>query len=169
MAILNSDHLLDLAEALLKPPSPGAPRQAGLRRAVSSAYYGVFHFTLTRACDEFIGVSKRSTPEYRLCYRSIEHGRIREVCADAAKPKMPLKYKAYLPAAMLGAEIQAFSEAFIDLQEKRHAADYDPSARFRLLDARVTVETARTALRRFGDAPGDDCRTFLALLLFRPR
>jgi hypothetical protein len=55
MPVLNPDHLFDQAERLVATTAGGAPRQADLRRAVSSVYYGLFHAILTAAADLFVG------------------------------------------------------------------------------------------------------------------
>ena len=54
MATLNPDHLLDQAERLTTAPGSGPPRQADLRRAISTAYYAVFHAIATDAADQFV-------------------------------------------------------------------------------------------------------------------
>jgi len=48
-------------------PRGGAPRQADLRRAISSAYYAVFHAIMAEAADDFVGSTHRHTPRYALC------------------------------------------------------------------------------------------------------
>jgi hypothetical protein len=70
------DHLFDQADRLagrltVPPASETEPRQTDLRRAISAAYYALFHFTLAAASDLFVGRDKRSTPEYRMTYRSV--------------------------------------------------------------------------------------------------
>ncbi|MGH7031514.1 MAG: hypothetical protein ACREE9_01270 [Stellaceae bacterium] len=92
MAILNPEHLFEQAEKLIAPSQTGAPRQVDLRRAVSSAYYGLFHATLTAAADQFIGVTKQSTPQYSLVYRSVDHRSLRALCLEVLKPTLPAKY-----------------------------------------------------------------------------
>jgi len=54
VATLNPDHLFEQAERLVAPPPAGPPRQVDLRRAISAAYYGLFHFCLIAAADEFV-------------------------------------------------------------------------------------------------------------------
>ena len=52
----NPEHLFEQAERLVEPlPSEAEPRQTDLRRALSAAYYGLFHFTLAAATDMFFG------------------------------------------------------------------------------------------------------------------
>lgn len=169
MPILNPDHLFDQAEKLLAPPPAGPPRQVDLRRAISAAYYGVFHFVLTAAADEFVGVTKRATVRYALVYRSVDHRGLRDLCNEMKKSQLSAKYDRTAPASGFGANIQAFASAFIELQEKRHAADYDPSIRVKTSDALLALSTARSAVRRFTGANATRRKAFLSLVLFAPR
>jgi hypothetical protein len=49
------EDLLEQARVLAKLDTRGKPRQANLRRAVSSLYYALFHFLVERACRAIIG------------------------------------------------------------------------------------------------------------------
>lgn len=169
MTILNPDHLFEQAERLIGRPSSGPTRQVDIRRAISAAYYGLFHATLAGAADLFVGVTKRSSNLYALAYRSVDHGSFRDLCFEARKTQLPQKYRQYVTAGAFGANIQDFAGAAIDLQEKRHSADYDPSIRVKISDAILAIKTARDALVRFNAADSDQREAFLGLLLFRPR
>lgn len=162
-------HFFEQADELSRPPAAGAPRQVNLRRAISAAYYGVFHYLLASVADEFVGVGGRGTPRYALVYRSIDHGAVRELCAEAKKQSMPAKYAKYVPGGAFGLELQTFAGAFLELQERRHSADYDPSVRIKLSDARLAIATARSAVAQYGGADEDQRKRFLTLLAFRPR
>src|ERR1700752_1529416 len=122
VATLNHRHLFEQQERLAAAPAAGPPRQVNLRRAISAAYYGVFHFIITSAADQLIGVTKRSTGEYGRGYRSIDHRALRELCEDLRKPTPPAKYASHQPATGFGPNIAAFATAFVELQEKRHSA-----------------------------------------------
>jgi hypothetical protein len=169
MAVLDPFHLFDEAERLVVPPPAGAPSQVDLRRAISAAYYGVFHFCLGAAADEFIGVGQRATSRYALVYRSIDHRALKDVCSEAKKQAPPAKYAPYFPAGGFDPNIQAFSTAAIELQEKRHMADYNPLTKFRTSDAKVAVGTARSAVGRFQGANIEHRKAFLTLLICPPR
>lgn len=140
-----------------------------LRRAISAAYYGLFHAILTAAADEFVGRNQRLTPRYALTYRSIDHAALRSLCKEVQKTTLPAKYVQYLPASGFGSNIQAFAAAVIDLQEKRLSSDYDPLFRVRTSDAVLAVKTARSALRRFQKVSKARREVFLSLLVFAPR
>ena len=169
MAILNPEHLFEQAEKLIMPPGAGAPRQADLRRAISAAYYGIFHAILGFAADEFVGATKRTSKQYSLVYRSIHHHSLRVICVEIEKPKLSARYLPYQPANGFGPNIQSFAAAFLELQEKRHAADYDPLFRVRTSEASLLVKAARDALDRFRKASKPGRKVFLTLLLFPPR
>lgn len=164
MAILNPEHLLDQAERLISS-TRGAPRQADLRRAVSSAYYALFHAVCAAAADQFVGKARQTDPLYGLVYRSIEHRSLRQLCEDIGKPTLPAKYQSYLAGRALGLGIEVFALVTVDLQAKRHAADYDPMIRLSVYDARTAIRMARRAPRVF-EIPERGRRLFLMLLLF---
>ena len=169
MAVLNPDHLFEQAERLVAPPPAGPPRQVDLRRAISAAYYAVFHYILAATADDFVGVTKRGTKRYTLVYRSVDHRALRDLCTELKKQNLPAKYQRYAPANGMGQNIQAFASAFVELQEKRHSADYDPSVRLKTSDVKLVIATAKSAVRRFEKASEGRRKSFLALLLFPPR
>ena len=107
MAVLSPDHLLEQADRLITPPGGGAPRQADLRRAISNAYYAVFHAVVTEAADDFVGRTHRQTPRYALVYRSIDHKSLRGVCEDIVKTKLPKRYSMHEPAGGFGPELRS--------------------------------------------------------------
>jgi hypothetical protein len=167
LTILNPDHLFEQADRLIVPVVTGRPRQADLRRAISSAYYGVFHSTLTATADEFVGAGQRATSQYVLVYRSVDHRALSDLCTKAKK--LPPEWSRYAPPGGFSPELRAFASAVIELQQKRHAADYDPSSRFKTSDASVAVGIARDALTRWRQAAVAERRAFLRLLIFKPR
>lgn len=88
-------------------------RKAGMRRAVSSAYYAVFHALCFVCASEFVGWSR--TEMLDPVYRLLDHG--------TAKRRLIGR-----DAAALIPEILEIGTKFADLQEARHVADYSPPA-----------------------------------------
>lgn len=168
MSVLDPDHLLDQAERLIASTG-GTARQVDLRRAISSAYYALFHAVTTEAADDLVGRTHRQTPRYRLAYRSIDHKSLLRLCEDIVKTKLPAKYAGYEPSGGFGPDLQAFADSVVDLQEKRHLADYDPLFRVNKSEAVLAVETGRSALTRFKSANRTLRRAFLSLAVFSPR
>ena len=166
MAVLNPQHLLEQARALVALYPRRKPRQVDLRRTISSAYYAVFHCISTAAADEFLGSTLRGDPRYVLIYRSIEHRRTKQLCEVVASSE---KYRKYIRNRPLSAAIKNFANAFPALQSKRHEADYDPSVSLTTLDALSVIELAERAIAAFETAPQEDRKLFLTFLLFPPR
>lgn len=169
MAVLNPEHLLEQAERLVEAPAAGPPRQVDVRRAISAAYYAVFHHVAAASADEMIGKTLRQTSRYTLAYRSIDHRALRELCDIVRKSTLPPKWAPHAPANGFGNNLAAFAAGLLELQDKRHEADYDPSVRVKTADALSAVRTARSAIRRFEKASQNRRKAFLTLLLFQPR
>jgi hypothetical protein len=159
MSVLNPEHLLAQAAKLIEPPTAGPPRQVDVRRAISSAYYAVFHAILIAAADEIVGAVHRVTANYAVVYRSIDHRQLRTIC-DIARAKA---------GAGFGTDVQTFAGAVMSLQERRNVADYDPTNQFRTVHGNQAIDLARIALHHWEAVPDVERRTFLMLLLFPPR
>lgn len=92
------------------------PRQVDLKRAVSAAYYAMFHALARECADTIAGTGpQRSEAAWLQVYRALEHGVAKNACKEA-------KTKGFPP------EIVEFAEAFVTMQEERHTADYDPQS-----------------------------------------
>jgi uncharacterized protein (UPF0332 family) len=169
LAILNPEHFFEQADQLIAPPAAGPPRQVSIRRAISAAYYGLFHAMLIAAADQFVGASKRSTNLYALVYRAVDHRALRVLCEEVKKSNRSSKYLPYEPWGGFGTNIAAFAITALELQEKRHEADYNPMVRMKSLDAQVAIAAAKAALAGFEAASKPSREAFLTLLLFPPR
>ena len=137
----------------------GRPRQTELSRAVSCAYYALFH-TLARCCaDTLVGVSpaSRSQGAWRQTYRAVEHGPTRSRCS---RQEMLNRFPG---------EIQSFGRLFVGMQRKRHAADYDPDARFSRSDVLQFIEETDDTINRFNRVAIKDRRAFAVYVLFNLR
>lgn len=135
------------------------PHQADLRRAVIAAYYALFHAVAAAAADTLIGttVSHRAGPIWSRVYRSLEHG--------FAKAQCQVK----VPASQIPASLRDVADAFVQLQELRHEADYDPKASFLRSDVVAHIRLARTAVAQLEGASTADRRTFASWLIFKSK
>jgi hypothetical protein len=169
VAILDPQHLLDQAHALLAETDAGPRCQVDLRRAISAAYYSVFHTLTCAAADRIVGSANRSTPGYTLVYRAIDHRALNSLCLMATRPILPPKYQACCPHGGFGDDIRQFCRSVSDLQQQRNTADYDPGLTVEASDARGWVIVAGTAIRHWASSAIDERDAFLLLLLFPPR
>lgn len=138
----------------------GRPSQVFLRRAVSSLYYALFHH-LARCCaDTPVGGNgaARSKPAWRQVYRALEHGVAKNAC----------KHNAVIERFPPG--IRSFARTFVEFQEKRHSADYDPSAlKLQRSEIYQAIKMAETAIEDFDRAALQDRRAFAAHVLLKQR
>ena len=118
--------------------------------------------------NHIVGVGQQGTACYSLVYRSIDHRDVKSLCDDLSKSTIPAKYQPYVPAAGFDQGLVDFATALAELQENRHAADYDPTARFRLSDAKVAIKAAQLAVAQLVSIPAEQLRTFVLLLAFPP-
>ena len=169
MAVLDPDELFEQAEFLVASRRPGPPRQVDVRRAVSAAYYAVFHFICTEAADFVIGQRYQREARYAQVYRSVDHRDIRSACAavQAAKPDVAVARLA--PSNGFAARLQEFAAGTIELQVRRHTADYDPSGLLRTKHAHLMVSLGRSTISAFRDTDADNRAAFLTIILFKRR
>jgi len=124
---------------------------------------------MTSAADQFVGSTKRTTAQYGLVYRSIDHVSLRSLCQELKNSKSTSRTARFAPEGGFGPDIQGFAKIVLELLLKRNAADYDPLSRYRLSDALLAIGAARDALSRFKATDGAEREAFLTLLVFKPR
>ena len=166
--MVDPQDLLALARQLASP-GPPAPNDVALRRAVSSAYYAVFHALLGAAAHRFMGPGQESTPGFSLIYRAFDHNHIRRTCEDLQATTLRGKLQDVLGTTRVSQAMRDFARAFPPLQNARHRADYDPSVRFVPSDVAVIITEAEAAIDDFHAAPPAEQADILALLLVGTR
>ncbi len=65
--------------------------------------------------------------------------------------------------------MKGFAAVAVDLQLKRHLADYDPQSSYSPSDAAFAIDSAVTAIQSFKSAVREERKMFLTLLVFPPR
>ena len=148
----------DLLETARRPVESGAsqPTQADLRRAVSTAYYALFHCLAAAAADLLTGNGSRG-PEWHQVYRALEHGKARKACQQQAVTRT------------FPAEIRNFAETFVELQGARHEADYAFEGQYRKPEVLAKIDTAEDAINEFEQADVRHQRGFAVHVLFKRR
>ena len=84
MARLGRD--LVVQAGMLARCEPGRPKQATLRRAVSTAYYGLFHFLIEESTALLFGAAQGDIPFRQLAARAFIHTKMKSVCTEFVKP-----------------------------------------------------------------------------------
>lgn len=123
------------------------PRQANLRRSISSAYYAAFHLLVSDGASYW----KIASQQGRFA-RVFEHGRMRQAAERMAirlsKPKAGDP-----PSASGGGTRDAIlrvCENFQELQRERHRADYDIDAIWTRGEAMEVVKQAEVLFSDWG-------------------
>ena len=139
------DQLLEQARHLATRER-SRPRQASLRRAISAAYYALFHLLVDEASRCFLRGGERARFRPRLA-RAFTHSQLKLSSQDFA-------HRAKLPDVVeksgidrVPEDVAVVARAFVRLQEQRHRADYDVAIRFSRREALELVEVAEDAFR----------------------
>ncbi len=131
------DDLMEHAIFLSQLNLPGKPRQADLRRAVSAAYYALFHLLTTEAAQNWKHQSQRNR-----FARMFDHGRMRTCSSKVLSRTLPTD-----PAEILAAaDLKLVADSFVTLQQARHTADYDNASEWSRTDVYETIVQAQDAM-----------------------
>lgn len=129
-------------------------RHVALRRAVSSAYYGLFHSVLAMFADMVAGKGNARGPEYAAIYRFPDHALVLRKLLENEDP-----------------EIKNIASVLKGLQEHRLKADYDPRPflmeRYAVQD--LIIEAKEAAIRVTRLKPGQRLTITAALLSSKRR
>jgi len=157
---------LDNAQLLARSDS-GKPRQAALRRAVSTSYYALFQALCEMTARNLVGW-RTPWDGFTPIFRSVEHARARAILGTLRNPHP------------MGAEVEKIGFAFKELQDAREWADYSPEPHFdrrrvengpyfSRAEALRFVDLARDAVKRLNALDEGTQKRLAALLLARPR
>ena len=163
-----------LAQAkFLVTKDKGKPKQANLRRAVSTAYYALFHFLGEQAVAQVVGVAPAKQVLAQLARRALIHGKMYSLCKEFTKPTpssellKPLWRSHGIPNAH---GVLSVAQIFCEMQQERHDADYNLAESFTKAEASWACDLVEQAFRDWNAAKKSHpevCLLFaLALLLW---
>jgi uncharacterized protein (UPF0332 family) len=152
-----ADELLEIARRIadLDGENPG---QASLRRAVSTAYYALFHLVISEATANW------SHSQFRpLLGRVFEHGKMKQACNKVSGAVFkPPPFKGRTPEDHL----RVVTSTFVQAQEQREDADYDVSLQWSRKEVETQIESVADAFRSWTAVRDkSNAQEFLVLLL----
>lgn len=151
-----SRELLGTARRLARA-GPGKPRQSDLKRAISSAYYALFHALAKECADRLVGTGRaRPDKAWRHAYRALNHGDVKNACRQ-------LRTFGFPP------ELIQVGDIFQGLMLQRHNADYDPTHRVTRADALAVISLAEEGMAKLGSAAVRDRVALAIQLLLKQR
>ncbi len=148
---MNWEALIASSRALVAPVPPASqPTDEALRRAISTAYYAMFHALATSNADCIVGIPNDPTSRHAWdrVYRGLEHG--------IARTQLQQDQHLFSP------DTRRFGDTFGRLQEVRQRADYDHAETFTTNLANTWIDRAEEAIRGFMQASVDE-RTAVAV------
>lgn len=145
-----SDDLLEQAQELASREKR-KPRQASLRRAVSAAYYALFHLLTDEAASFVAGAGplKSKTDLRRLVGRFLTHVQMKNACGEVLKTTpVDILKPFWSDLGMPGqVELARLARTFRGVQEERHRADYDLSRVFTRAEVQTILERVENAIQ----------------------
>ena len=152
-----ADDLLEQAYHLANLESD-EPKQASLRRAVSTAYYALFHLLIDEAVGNW-GVTRQRS----ILARTFDHGKMKGICEEHVKGF----YSSGQPPE--GVRLKNVAHTFVQLQEKRHTADYDNAVVWSRTNVMAAIDMVSAAFSDWRDIRTDDTAQDYLLQLFLPK
>lgn len=159
--------LIRLAEELAGlNAGQGQPRNTNLRRAVSTAYYALFH-RISLAAARSLLPNGADAEVYGLA-RDIKHAAVKQ-CADYIAGQTPPKHlDSIILRLRQNADLSAVARNFVDLQQRREEADYDHLANFTRPDVLASVGLAKRSVAiTWNQRDTDDFRAFFSVIALR--
>ena len=130
------DDLLEQAIQLVHK-EPKNPKQASLRRAVSTAYYALFHLLINES------VANWSLAKFRAALgRAFDHTTMK-AASNRIQDSRQFPFIGEDPTVV--AALKDVAKTFAQLQEKRHTADYDNTTFWTRTEALKQVKSAEQA------------------------
>ena len=147
-----------IQSARLLADGGGNPSQESLRRAISGAYYALFHALCYAFADLVVGETPedRASEEWYQAYRSLDHGHLARQCRHADVNR-------YSPS------LRFFAATFDALQTSRHQADYSPRDNYNQDEALAIIDRAEAAIADFAAASEGERGRFVAYAALRRR
>lgn len=133
--------------------------QAHLKRAVSAAYYAMFHAVCSSAAELLpdANTDPAVSAAWLQAYRGPEHTHARNQCRNSGL------------MAPFPTEIREFARIFVENQGHRNQADYNPLFDFSPSDVSQIIEEAEIAIADLLSAPSEIRRAFAITVLLRNR
>ena len=156
---MNPARLISIATQMALSSDDTPERQDDLRRAVSTAYYAMFHTLANSNANTLIGAPENDDDNaaWNRTHRALEHGVARSRFRHTG-------HMDTFPDA-----VREFADKFNDLQQERQNADYNPDHIFTLSGALQIIDHARQSIIRFTGISPEIRRNLATYILFGNR
>ena len=155
--MIDPQELIGTCHKLVSQSASQPLSQADMRRAISTAYYALFHTLAASNAELIAGQPQSSISSYawERVYRRLDHGRAQNNLRGVL--------------GQLSPSGENFARTFIDLQDRRQEADYDPNAPITRSRTVNIIARADTAIRDFAQLTQEERRLLAAQSMFDRR
>lgn len=168
----HANELLALAKSTVDPGLAEVHR----RRAISAAYYALFHLLVEEST--YVVASTWSSVLRDGLHRTYDHTDMKNVCERFKKRNLEQKYVGLFDKAStalsrgtsggsivkIGNDFRIVVTAFVDLQEARHIADYQANCTHEQLEAENNVAKMNEAFDGWAIVKGSDLANLLLFM-----
>ena len=156
---MNPARLISISTQLALSSDDTPEHQDDLRRAVSTAYYAMFHALANSNANALIGAPANNTDNiaWNRTHRALEHGAARSRFQHTGHME---------PFPNI---VREFANTFNELQRERQTADYNPDHIFTLSGTLQIIDHARQAIIRFTSISPEIRRNLATYVLFGNR
>jgi uncharacterized protein (UPF0332 family) len=165
---------MSLAEELLEHArflanlDPRTTSQANIRRAISAAYYAVFHLLAAEVAEQVSPGSPAGLRE--ATQRVLSHTQMLNVAtafSRAGTKRVKYTPKDFVLPDPISNDLASISDIFKELQEARHMADYDVLKQFNPANAITLVQKAEKIFKDWKiEKTSRNAPVFLAAMIF---
>jgi len=145
---------------------PTRPKQGNLRRAVSTAYYALFHFFIDQSSRFLVGTAGDRERIRRTLARAYVHAEMAAAAKSFRGGTLPAAISRSVGTLTISTELRVLAACFLDAQDKRHLADYDLAVTFLRDDVIDLIENIEQAVHDWLPTRSDPAsQLFLTSLL----
>lgn len=146
---------------------PKRPKQASLRRAVSTAYYALFHLLSIETAKNWKRPAERATVA-----RMLNHTPMSRICK--AKRDELSTYFETRPASGRALDVLShlhlIAKTFVEMHEHRQTADYNSAVKWSRTDVLEKIESVEAAFGSWRNICDEhEAQNFLVTLLLKER
>jgi hypothetical protein len=144
---------------------PRRPQQGNLRRAVSTAYYALFHFLIDQSSRLFVGSTGERESFRRVLVRAYGHSEMLSVARTFRGGTLPATITRLVGTLPVPPVLRNLAELFLNLQEQRHLADYDLAAAFLRQDVLALIDDVERAVADWATIRTEPAARFFLICL----
>jgi len=136
-----------------------------LWRAVSTAYYGLFHFLIDQSSRFLVGSTGDREAFRKVLARAYLHGEMASAAKSFRGGTLPASLRRSIGTLTIPRRLRILAERFINAQDARHLADYDLSASFVRSDIIDLIDAIERTIRDWAAIRSEPASRFFLICL----